>query len=294
VITYYWVVGEAHFSYNEFILLYSLQILEKPVSPNTLIDYMFLSKRTILFMLDKLEEKELIKKECHPQDKRKMQIELNEAGSEFVLEARRGVCLHLRNILWRALPEDEFQALAWNIGISVGMLSRGTPEQQKCAEFKQGIEPLDYFPVDHFIFWRRIVELWTDIVRRSSELSLYSFLMLLVFDESKTTSEKEVSSKLFLDRSGVSRNTKFLLKRQLIQIMQDKRDGRKYCTQLTKGGKEVLDSTCEKLSEFTRYVHSSSTEDQILMWRAWIPRMYRNLRAEKLKDFSKDFSGMNL
>lgn len=264
-------------TYNEFVLLYLLFSYNNAVSPQVLVGQMFLSKRTILSLLDSLESKGFIHKLQDSQDKRKMHITLSESGTLLITKARVEVYVYLQGILWKSLPREEFQMLVGkSIVSSYNILKDDLPSASERTDPELGEVTFEIFPIHHYIFWLRVINQWAAIVSRSAGLSFYSFLVLLIAEEKGKICEREIADRLFINRSNVSRSVSKLAQQRLIRLVRDKQDERKRLIMLTKRGKEELERTNKVINEFTQAVHGSSTEEQLFAWKSWLPRMYHN------------------
>ncbi|NLG11259.1 MAG: winged helix-turn-helix transcriptional regulator [Coriobacteriaceae bacterium] len=268
--------------YNEFSVLFVLLRYGRPASVDELSNYLMLAKSTVLALLVNLDNRCLIHKENASDDHRLMACSLSSSGCELVSWATEDVGNMLRNRFMRSLPREEFQAFA-DIsedldvlrGYSVLKLSRREPAKT-CGKI-----PSYWFSAEHYIFWRVIVDRWTDVIKRYNSLSFDAFRILELVAAYGDMSLGTIANRLFMQKSGVTIYKNKLLKDNLLTQHPNPFDRRGLLVRCTAQGRLLAGKVRADLDEVMRSGHSSLTESEIIVLDAWYMRMYVNMHIEQ-------------
>jgi DNA-binding MarR family transcriptional regulator len=266
-----------HLTYNEAALLLALFEAQGPVLAVACADYLILTKKTALVILDSLEEKRLVIKEDYPVDRRLMTVRPTEQGNRMAKQAKSDVINFVRDVFLPTLPEQDFkQFLVGHIRSDVDTLrGHGAPK----------VFPPDnsdnVVTVDHIIYWRAVADTWKKIVRRGGSLSFSAFRVLALLDEFDSLSPFDIADYLSIQRSGVTLCKSQLLTDGLIHEKPDSVDGRRVHLNITTKGSKLVHTLNAKLNEVTRKAHGRLDDDGAALITAWYYRMYSNLQSAR-------------
>ncbi|NII29199.1 MarR family transcriptional regulator [Pseudoflavitalea sp. X16] len=92
------------------------------------------------------------------------------------------------------------------------------------------------------------------------EMDQIPVLMLLYYQEG--ASQQEISQKLQRDKASVNRTVSFLLKKDIVTVIQDTADKRKTRVELTATGKKLARQANTALEKFDTAFSSALTEEE--------------------------------
>jgi DNA-binding MarR family transcriptional regulator len=264
-------------SYSEIAVSLALHEANAPVLLMPLTDYLMLSRKTVLTILDSLEAKRLILKKNYPADRRLMSICLTAQGKELADQALAGLNELVRDIFLVALPKEDFtRFMSGSIKSGIDAL-RGHPAPKAFASYGDSV----IIGVDFLIYWRVLYDRWENIVRAESHLSFNSFRVAALLDESDNLSPFDIAEHLLAQRSEIAVCKTRLLSHGLIREKRDVSDGRRRILAITAKGHKLVRSMSARLDEITRKAHSHISDENRAVLNAWYYRMYSNLRAAR-------------
>jgi DNA-binding MarR family transcriptional regulator len=266
-----------HLTYNEAALLLALFEAKGPALAAACADYLILTKKTALVILDSLEERRLVIKEDYPADRRLMTVRLTEQGGRMAKQAKSDVINFVRDVFLSTLPKQDFKRfLVGHIRSDVDTLrGHGAPEAFAPDDSDSVVT------VDHIIHWRAVADTWKEIVRRDSSLSFNAFRVLVLLDEFDSLSPFDIADHLSIQRSGVTLCKSQLLAGGLIHEKPDSTDGRRVHLSITAKGSKLAHALNTKLNEVTRKAHGRLDDDGAALITAWYYRMYSNLQSTR-------------
>ena len=271
--------AEGQLVYSELTLLCAMHEAVQPLALEPLAELLMLSPRTVRSMLLDLEDKGFVSKLNDPEDRRFMLVRLTEHGRTVTERANRDIYLLMKESLWEALPESDFE----------DVLKKGMRHDVNHIR-GFAVEPFGDLPhtdlpisVDHFIFWRIIVDRWTRTLRDESDLSLNDFCVLYYLSECEKLISSEIADALLLPRSALSLCKSHLLESTLVSEQEEEGDGRKVVLSCTPQGKHLAKQMFEKLDALTRDIHSGMAEEDSGVVSAWYARMFSNMRKHRRK-----------
>lgn len=270
--------SEGRISYSELSLMQSLYEVNEPVALEPIAQLLMFHTRTVRQMMLDLEDKGFVVKQNDPADGRFMLSRLSEKGRAETEKSVTDCYQLMRESLWEALPESDMQeSLKVNMRQCVNHIRGFTVELF-------GERPRTDLPiaVDHFIFWRVVVDRWMRIVRKSCDLSLNDFCVLRCLFERGTMIPSEVAADLLLPRSVLSLCKRHLSERAFLVEHEGKDDGREIFLTCTPEGERIAEEVFALLDEATREAHRGMSEEDTDLVNAWYARMFRNMwRAHK-------------
>lgn len=268
------LTSEGILTYNEMTLLGALHEAGAPLAAEPLVEFLMLSSRTVRSMLLDLEDKGLVSKSVDPADGRFLLAEPTGCGREAVESTISDVFFLMKEAYWEALPESDFDSiLKMEMRRDVNKL-RGFAVEP-FGEVARTSLPI---PSDFFVFWRVVVDRWSDQVRLAADLSLGDFRVLRYLDECGPLGPSAVANALSMQRSALSLSKKRLIERGLISERRSGLDGRRTELVCTTQGSRLSKRLFGKLDRITRDVHSGMSEEDASVVDAWYARMCSNMK----------------
>lgn len=260
-------------NYTEFCVLFALLETSKPALTESLADYLILKPRTVLSALATLESKGLIFKQDAGEDNRKMLVSLASKGRAFTNETAEKVNAQNAKTLHDSLPAEDLRIV---------MLPR---IKYAVDEFRghSANAFLTHDPanpglgVEHFIFWRVLLERWTEAVHQVAGLSLGEYRLLSLLLETNEMGQSAICRRLMMQKSKVSDYKTKLIKEKLIKENRGKVDARESLLCITAKGRRIARQCGDVLTKIWKDGHASLSDEEMLTVEAWYARMYGNL-----------------
>lgn len=262
-------------SMGELTVLLAVYEAQRPISVESLAEFLFFGVRTIRKMLLWLEDKSLIAKYADADDARIMRVLLTPEGDALARRLACGLYDVLRRSFWNALPEEDFQ------GIMKSDMRRCLNNLRRNSVEPFGLQSNTDLPieVDHLVFWRVVQEEWGLMTRRKAGLSLAESCILHYVCERDGSCSSDVSRALIAPKSAVSLGTRRLVDFELIRRHVNVDDGRSSYLLPTNRGRLLDEKIFSLLDSATREFHMGIDEDDLGIIRAWYARMFANMRA---------------
>ena len=270
--------------YNAFSLLLSMLEVGRPVSVAELVDYLMLSRNTVLPLLLDAEDRGFVSKADDETDARYMMCALTDSGEAFVREACRGVSTMLQETFLSALPASEFELFSM---IDRGLVNlRGHDVPGFGLDARNGAgrnEEGEFFSSGYFVEWRVLVDQWKRILRDGCGLSFDEYRILDVLSGRGSMMLSDVAAYLCLQKSGLSLYKDNLIRLGLVMQRVDPFDARRMVLRCTPKGVRVAASARDELDAVTQKAHCGLSESGEVVLAAWYTRMHSNLRLSSRK-----------
>ncbi len=254
-------------------ILLTLYQSDSALSFRQLADFLIMKISSIWQLTPSLEEREFIKIKNNERDKRLASISLSKQGDSLAKDCNEAFCL-LKNVIQKTLPDSEYYTyLQTGIHTNLDIL-RGF-EVDFCIhnELSAG------YSVEFIVFARAIVEKWRQCIHDSCKLNLNEFRILHSLADVTTMRAQDLSEHLLTPRSQISACKKHLVNLSLIEEVKNPFDARSLIIGITKKGRAIVNDVIPKLDEITVPTHVPSSDESVLILKAWHSRMYYNLKT---------------
>lgn len=266
---------QGNVSPGELTALLALYEVKRPVSAESLANFLFYDIRTVRNILLKLEDLELVSKTSDITDGRFFLARLTNAGTSASIQLACNVYNTVKEAFWKALPEDDFQkSMKINMRKCLNNL-RGFPVDP-FGEYPETDLPLE---VDHLIYWRVAQERWGAITKQVAGLSHLDSTILQYICGHEGSCSKDVGHDLIVPKSAVSLGIHRLIDAGLVIDRADAYDGRSRSLFPTKKGKTICRKLFSALDDTTREFHMGVDKTDLDIIRAWYMRMIANMRT---------------
>lgn len=254
---------------TEYAILQRLLVLNRPVGLTEYYDFLLLRKSTISIAVARLESAGYLEKELDGGDLRKCRIAITEKGRSLAHDATEAIWEVLRKDFWKSFDVD-YVNWGMEVDARVYQASGATPK-----EVREALRDGDLFVPSWVMAMRYLERLWTDVLRKSASLSLSEFRVLDLLEvKGKPLSSVEISNTLHLEASAVSRVTRALCGRGLVNMEQSKVDRRSFESCATEEGRALLVSARKGLREATDAHYSIITDQEREGLVAWHKQMF--------------------
>lgn len=264
---------------TEYELLLTLLGAGRSLTFYELADFLVLRPGTLWHMAPSLLDRSLIVAECSRQDRRQASLRLTGKGAQVAASCNCGLTAYVKGMTQSMLPDDEYrQFLQTGIAASLDSLRGCAASASLSGELMPGQR------VEFNVFVRVIIEKWRRCVRECADLSLNELRVLQALSEGPFLRMQDIADALLMTRSEVSACKKSLCGRGLACQKSNPFDGRSCLLGLTQKGRGVLRRCLPALDEITVPAHRPSTEESVMVLRAWHSRMYCNLKRARLQN----------
>lgn len=262
-------------SYNEFTLLYALLEVARPVDTGSLGEYLLLRRETVTGLLLDLEDKGLVVRVPGQKDRRVLLVQLSRKGATETREAAADLERLLCAAFMSSMQDAQRHMRTWGGMLASVSALRGTA----VVPFCEIDEPTGIFNASYYLYWRLMVEGWSEAVRREGGISLVESRVLGLVNELGQASPAVLADRLFVSRSSVSVAKGALVKAGLLQEASDPFDGRGSILRCTKTGAALDGSLSRALGAVAQRGHQSLSDEEVTMLNGWYMRMYADYRC---------------
>lgn len=256
---------------TDYSILQKLLVLNRPVGLTEYYGFLLLRKNTISTAVARLESAGYLVKEADTDDLRRCRVSITEKGRVFAHEASVAIRKALLKDFWKTFDDERVN---WGMEVdSKAYLASDAAFEEACAALQS-----EEFVVPSWVTALRYLEqLWTEVLRTRVSLSLSEFRTLDLLEvRADSLSSVEISEALHLEASAVSRVTRTLCNRGLVDIVRSKVDRRSARSSLTVEGRALLAVARRELREATDAHYAGITDQEREGLVGWHKKMFSN------------------